>query len=208
MIHNAYNVIILPDAAASTLATHVSESIAKTVPTKFILGKSNIPHITLYQAQYPDSHTDAIEDQLAHVSSRDAFTVSLDTVSTYENFIFWDVAHTDKLLELHTQILHALNPLREGSLLPSVASIASSTKTPENVKSNIAWYGSVFVGDLYRPHVTLSRLQNSADLPQALTAFQPKQLSFEVSEIHLANIGEDGTVNQLYASFPFKQKND
>jgi 2'-5' RNA ligase len=58
--------------------------------------------------------------------------------------------------------------------------------------------------DAYIPHITISCLHSPEDAVNARNALTPSKTTFNVTSIHLANIGPDGTVNEIYKEFPFQ----
>ena len=201
------NLVLLPDIMVRDYAITLSQQIAKQHEVSFVLdGKNFYPHVSLYQAAYPDKNLPRIEKQMAAVAhSSKKFSLRIKGCSTLWGFIFLDAVLNIPLQELHESIVSSLNDLREGMLMDSVKDMLSSSDVSEKMKNSIRAYGSPLAMETYIPHITLCRLKNSAEVEEICASLGNANASFEVDALHVANIGIDGTVNEIFASYPFLQ---
>lgn len=200
------NIIILPPPDIAKLAIGWSKDIAERYPTKFILdGKNYYPHITLYQAAYPDKNVHTAEEQLLRIASQSKpFQIGAGEFSTLVGFVFLDFVKTGKLFSLHKKIVEVCNPLREGEIIPAEIKNLANPEVPEYIKHSIRTFGSALAMDVYMPHISISRLQSFTQAEKASQLLEKKKIAFEVKSIFMANIGLDGTVNEILREFPFK----
>lgn len=203
------NVVLLPSPGVATQAIRWSQELSHSFQTKFVLdGQTYHPHATVYQAAYPVKNLEKIKASLQGIAAQTPrFSLQLDVFSTKVGFVFADIVKTPQLVALHNQVLESLNPLREGELIPQDAAALTSPEVPEAMKQSIREYGYAMAKEAYSPHITITRLENWQDttiVQQAAESLQPQPLQFQVTELVLANIGHDGTCNEIKAHFPFQ----
>lgn len=199
------NVVLLPDAPVRDYAITLSHKIAKKHKTSFILdGKNFYPHVTLYQAAYPEKNLGHVEKRVAAIAqSEKKFLLEVKGCSGLLGFVFLDVLLTAPLQKLHTAVVSSLNELREGVLMDSVKSLLVSEDIPEKMKDSIRSYGSPLAMDAYLAHITLCHLQNSEEREVVCASLGKVETSFAVDALHVTNIGIAGTVNKFFASYKF-----
>jgi 2'-5' RNA ligase len=200
------NIIILPTPDVAGQAIVWSRKIASEYKTNFVLdGKQFYPHITVYQAAYPDKNFPQVETQLKKlVKNIKPFTVKTGDFSTLVGFIFLNFDKSEELVSLHKQIVGICNPIREGENIPAEVKNLTDPHVPEFIKHSIRTYGSALAMDAYMPHITLSRLQNPSEADKVLVKLRHTKISFDVQSVRLGNIGLDGTVNEVFKEFPFQ----
>ena len=200
------NMVILPPPEVAEQAMAWSRKIASEYITDFILdGKKFHPHITLYQAAYPNKYILNIEQRLTKiVKGVKPFQIHAKDFSTFVGFIFLNFVKSEELISLHKQIVEICNPLREGENIPAEVKNLTDSNVPEFIKYSIRTYGSALAMEAYMPHITISRLQNISQADTARITLKKTAVSFEVKSIHLANIGPDGTVNEIFKEIPFR----
>ena len=173
------NIIILPDILVSKRAIELSGKLSTQYKTTFTLdGKQFYPHITLYQAEYLQESMIGLEQKLFHIAkSISPFCVRATTFSTFRGFLFLNIKKDNEVVSLQKSIISALGPLSK-SLSP-------------------------LAGDTFVPHITITRLQYPDDAKRAVSILGRTEISFEVHSLHVADIGPDGTVNELLKEIPF-----
>ncbi|RJR16228.1 2'-5' RNA ligase family protein [Candidatus Microgenomates bacterium] len=200
-----YNVVVLPDEKVRRQVIFRSEQISKKFQTKFTLdGNKFHPHITLYQAAYPESNIEQIKQRLTKIASNTTlFQITLTKIESFMQFIFLNAVKSRELFDLHKLIIDALNPLREGTLIPDDEEDLQNPETPQQVKDSILRYGYSLALEAFAPHITLSRLKNGEDVEKALDSIAVKPYTFTVDAMYLTNRGQNGTCNEIFARFPF-----
>jgi 2'-5' RNA ligase len=200
------NIVILPPPEIAEQAMTWSREVASEYKTDFVLdGKQFYPHITIYQAAYPDRNLPYVEKQLTElVKYVKPFRVKSTTFSTMVGFIFLNFTKSEELISLHKQIVEICNPLREGEGIPAELKNLTDPNVPEFIKHSIRTYGSALAMEAYMPHITISRLQNRQDADRALEVLGKTEVTFDVHGISLGNIGIDGSVNEIFKETPFR----
>lgn len=197
------NIAILPDEKTSQLAIALSQSLAKVVPAKFVLNSANpIPHITLYQAEFPVKNFARIEQEISKIAhSLRVFEMQLESFSaTRQGTIWWNCKDFQKIQKLQTEIIEKCNTLREGELLPLLKTYRSLNQQQED---EIKTYGSLWIGKRYLPHISISGADDIY-IEKALAALEKrKQASFLVDGIIIGKLGDYGTVTEIIKIFNF-----
>ncbi|MCL4364513.1 2'-5' RNA ligase family protein [Patescibacteria group bacterium] len=197
----SFNVVLLPDAANGEAAIRASKTIAKVLPVEFILGNFFLPHVTVYQAEFPKRNLKEINNSLRLISKTvKPFNVILDRYSFLGNFIFWRVKKTASIINLHQMVLSRLNPLREGIVNKSLLAIDNDVYPGD--KDDVRRYGSLLVGKNYLPHLTISCLKNRTDIRKSLNLLKEQKAIIKIDQIHLGLLREFGTVREIVCSWP------
>jgi len=198
------NIAILPSDEVAIKAIEMSKKIAEEVGSRFILNSNTlIPHITLYQAQYPNKNTNRLKKLVQDLSLQESFKINLDTIAiSHETFLFWRCYKTSILRDLQAKAIEVANPLREG-LIPT--QVTNVTGLSEGDKYDIKTFGALLIGPRYDPHVTITRLKRKEDAPKAIRILgDSKRLSFSPKALILGYLGNYGTVTGIIETFRFK----
>ena len=153
------NVAILPSDEIIAQAIAVSRRIGEEVSSEFTLNSVNlIPHITIYQAQYPNKNIDKLKSITETLSSgQELFEITLDAITvSHETFLFWNCKKSLILQNLQRKAVELANPLREG-LIPS--SLADVGGLSEGDRYDVKHFGALLIGSRYEPHITITRLK-------------------------------------------------
>lgn len=196
------NIVVLPDEKTKDIAIDLSRKLSEKFQTNFVLdGKKIHPHMTIYQARYPEKNLDTIRAYLKNIAGRTApFEVVLGKFSRWRNFVFWDTENTNEIVHLQKSIIYQLNPLREG-LIPKGLQNGKWDMTETYQIQN---YGTLLPGSSVAPfHITISNLKQEASVPTALQEMNPRVTKFIVTKIALGILGEYGTVTEILEEFPF-----
>lgn len=195
------NVVILPDEKVKEIAIDSSRKIRETYQTDFVLdGKTKHPHITIYQARFPEKNIDSIVAYLKTIASRMApFEVMLGKFFNDRGYIWWNAELTNEFVHLHRSILYQLNPLREGLILRGL----QSGRWEMDETYNIQNYGSLIVGNLFQPHITITHTSNQQDARKIIEEMRPRVAKFIATKIHLGVLGDYRTVTKILEEFPF-----
>lgn len=204
MLSATLNIAILPSDNVAIEAIEMSKKVANEVGSEFILDQNRVlPHITVYQAQYPNKNMDKLKKLVQDLSSRESFEINLDAITiSHETFLFWECERENILRELQAKAIEIANPLREG-LIP--AQLYNVTGLSEGDKYDAKTFGALLIGPRYEPHITITRLKRKEDAEKAIRILgSSKKLSFKPEALILGYLGERGTVTKIAESFRFK----
>mgnify|MGYP001591426391 CR=1 FL=1 len=198
------NIVVLPNAEVTQKAIDLSNKISKTIDTHFVLNNDTLfPHITIYQAHYPNHNIEKIKNTLLSLSQTiHPISIQMKNFSVmYDTFIFWNCVKTQELLSIHQRMVDLFNPFREGLIIPNLALIENMDEVG---KSEIAQYGSLLIGPRFTPHITITRIKNSEKSLEILEALKTENANdtFETTEIVLGYLGDHGTVKGIIKKYP------
>jgi len=200
-----YNVVVLPSPEIKELTISWSKLLGNKFSTAFVLDGTNYhPHLSLYQAVYPAINRIKIIQKLENiVQQTKPFVVTFKKLSELAGFIFYDAVKNLPLVTLHNTVLNQLNPLRENILNAEQNALLQNPSISKHLKVNMENYGYLLALDAYAPHVTLTRLKNTAESDLALQVVPHKQVAFTVDRLFLTSVGHDGTVTEIFKEFLF-----
>ena len=160
------------------------------------------PHISIYQARFPKRNLASIQDAVRKLSSTvQPITLRLNDVTIdYDTFIWWNADKTPELLSLQREVIERINPMREGMLAPTLATL---TNVPLEEQESIRMYGYANVGaSRYRPHITITRAKRPQDATEMLKALGKRSATFRTTGIIVGYLGDHGIVSGIVEEFP------
>lgn len=191
---------------SSELATKTIEAskLTKQYESFFTLEDGKFyPHMSLYMFQLNEGDISRVEEVLANIA-KDTATVSA-RATTYRlgegfgvGYVDPEYEITDELSSLQHRVKEAVNPIRAGMRESDVKKMQDA----EGLKLvNLQKYGYPAVGDLFRPHITLTRLKEHNPkvlelLPQDVSTF-----SGVFDRLGLFEMGENGTCIRKIVEF-------
>lgn len=199
------NIAILPSGEVAAQAIAMSKKIANEIGSEFTLDLNRfLPHITVYQAQYPSKNIDKVKNIVRDLSLEQAlFKIKLDVITvSHGTFLFWNCERTRILQNLQLKAVEQANPLREGLIPQSPADIKNLS---EGDQYDVKMFGALLIGPRYTPHITITRLNKETDGEKAVKALSgSRSISFKPKELILGYLGEHGTVAGILENFPFR----
>ena len=184
------DVVILPDPLLAHKAVSTSQRLQR-FDSLFVLEDGKYyPHASLYMLQLKIEDISKVEEQLAMIAR--SFSQLRLRGSRYDNemaFIDVEYERAPELIELQNQVIEALNPIRDGLREKDKPRMEAATGLK---RENFEKYGYPYVGELFRPHMTLSRLEE--DNPDALNILdEPSEFSGSFVGLGLFEMGDNGT---------------
>ena len=152
------------------------------------------PHLTVFMGLFPVLEPVAAEIEQLNRSFV-PFSVSLSCFRlSPDGYLFWEADATSELLALHEKVLSVLNPLRHGLVREKYLENIDSFSNLE--QENIREFGFPWVMQLFKPHLTLGRINASFDAEKLFLRLgrTAKATSFEVDRLDLGQVGDNGTV--------------
>lgn len=197
------DIVLLPDEPLATRAIAASQ-LLEPFGTLFTLKAGEYyPHASLYMCQVAVDDLPKIEQTLQQVAATvGIFELSAVRYSLGQGFAvgYVDPEYivTDELRSAQEAVIAAINPLRAGMRESDIAKM----KDASGVKlENLQKYGFPSVGELFRPHMTLTRLKENQ--PEALDVL-PDVATFSgtFNRLGLFEMGLNGTCVRSIAEFP------
>lgn len=194
------NIIILPPHEIRDAAIDLSRKLSESFSTEFKLGENRIPHITVYQARFPEKNMENLDYNLNVIAKKmSTFEVPLSKFSTFKGYVFWDSDFTNEFSHLSKSVVYQLNPLRENLILDHLKNFSGNM----GEKFDIQNYGSLIVGRSLQPHVTITKMVNESDEYKAFQELRPRIAKFNVNSIFLGRLGPFGTVTEILHEYHF-----
>lgn len=191
------NIAIIPPAPIARRAIALSQQL-KDQGGRFVLdGKNYFPHVTLYMTEFPTKNLSKIKKALRHIiHGTHSFSLRAEKYQHHsDGYLDVHFSKNRALRLLHKNIVHALNPLRDGLMRPKDRKrLSGFTKTQQR---NLLQYGYRDALRLFKPHLTFTKFFTNNMHPR-----MPKiAFSFSATLIGLFQSGKHGTCKKVFASF-------
>ncbi len=194
---------VLPDEV-SELAIKLSQGISKEYETYFALdGENYFPHVTIYSPEFPKKNIHEIFrklEDLVHSSPGLSFFPFV-FFAEEKGFVDIEIENTIELYEFQKRVVEELNGFREGHLRDKYRNGEYLSKLSDDEKRNVEKYGYPLVMNLFRPHITLSRLVDESKNKEIVSNLNVQLNPFEVEEIGIFEMGKNGTCTNLVRKF-------
>lgn len=189
------DIVVLPNPALKDAAIDKSTELS-VQGSYFKLGSEVcVPHVSLYMLQLAVPDLSRAESILSKIASTTA-PLKLDAKRSYHSNGYVDVEyqHFDKLDSLQMDVVSSLSPLRNGMYVDEIERM----KTAEGLKlKNLQQYGYQNIGELFRLHMTFTRLKSEIDFSlDNLTKF-----SGMFTKLGIFELGENGTCARAIETF-------
>lgn len=195
------DVVILPSEELAEKAI-VASKLLETHGSLFTLeiGKY-FPHASLYMLQLKEADLERVQEVLAGIAAEfDAPSLSAEGFYQAERFVDVEYGKNEQLARLQQQVIAALNPIRDGMRAKDKARMLEATGL---ALANFEQYGYKPVGELFRPHITFTRLsEEKADAEMVLPALNGFDGTF--TRIGLFEMGDNGTCVRQIATWDLK----
>ncbi|MFI6600130.1 2'-5' RNA ligase family protein [Nonomuraea sp. NPDC050536] len=202
-----YDVVLLPPAGIAAEAVKLSRQCAEPAGAEFVLTEERVyPHLSLFMAVYTPEQRAAAVERLAGIGRRTpVIDLRADRFAGNEHGmfeLFYD--KSEAITALQEDVLAAVAPLRAGwRRHDPVGRVLADYRlsAPAPARDNLERYGYDEVGELFRPHITLTRFQqrdHQVD-PALLPSTQAFTAAFDT--LALCVMGEHGTCTEIVARF-------
>lgn len=157
--------------------------------------------MTIYFLEYPVYNGDKILEKLEGLLKNfSPIKFVADGIKTSHGYIGMAASYSQELRSLHEAIIRETNPFRENHPREEYVSI-NSEEIPQEKKQNIELYGHPDVLDLYRPHITITRLKDEKIAEQIAKDIEWPVDDFMIDKIGVFKTGENGTCVELIKEF-------
>ncbi|MBP7820906.1 DUF1045 domain-containing protein [Candidatus Saccharibacteria bacterium] len=159
------------------------------------------PHASLYMLQLKETDLEQVKELLVRIAN-DFNDLRLNAERFYQAQCYVDVEYgkENQLVRLQREVVDALNPIRDGMREKDKARMAEATGL---ALANFEQYGYKYVSELFRPHITFTRLnEEKSDVEAVLPALSSFDGTF--TRIGLFEMGDNGTCIREIASWKLK----
>lgn len=196
------NIVLLPDEELTQHALAVSKSLSKHETWFTLEIGAYYPHLSLYMFQLREADIPKVEQIMAqiaqdyHIMQRSATNYFLGD-GFAAGYLDAEYGANEELSSLQNQVIQHINPIRDGMREKDIAKMKDATGLK---LENLKLYGYPAVGELFRPHVTLTRLK--AHQPEVLTELPDVSVfNGTFDRIGLFEMGDNGTCIREIATF-------
>lgn len=186
----AYDVVLLPSAQLGTKALAASKTL-EPLGTHFTLGQdTNCPHISLYMLQLKAIDLPQVKSLLSEIAATSQI-LALTAERYFQTNNFFDVEYRkiNKLVDLQNRVVSDLNPIRDGMREKDKERMAEATGVSLD---NYTKYGWNTIGELFRPHLTITRFINEQANPEQ-KLLDLSEFSGQFAKLGLFEMGANGT---------------
>lgn len=201
----ACDVVILPSSELSDKAVAMSKTL-KPLGSLFSLEVGKYyPHVSVYMLQLKTDDISKAKKLLADIAVKtNKLTLTATRYHQTHNYFDAEYEKTEELASLQMAVVETLNPIRDGVREKDKPRMTEATGLAlENFKK----YGWSSIGELYRPHLTLTRFINEQQNPEHdLPNFT--EFSSQFPKLGLFEMGDNGTAVHKIAEFELKSNNE
>jgi 2'-5' RNA ligase len=184
------DIVVLPSDELAAKAILASKNL-KLLGSLFSLeiGKY-FPHSSIYMLQLSTDAIGQVKHVLADIA-QETKSLHLEANGYYQKEGFIDAGYTvsGELRNLQEKILSAINTLRDGMREKDKARMVEATGL---ALKNYQDYGYKYVGELFRPHITLTRFTEEQPTAEQLLS-NVSDFNGTFTKIGLFEMGDNGT---------------
>lgn len=185
------DIVVLPNKELASRTIALSEQL-QTYGTFYTLKDGEYyPHASLYMTQLKVADLDKVQAILTDiVASTPVLNLTSTRYGQKEGYIDVDYDRSDTLDRLQMDVITAINPIRDDMREKDKVRILTAIG---KVRDNLEEYGYRGVGELFRPHMTLSRF---ADVQMSIDTNKlpaPSEFSGQFVKLGLFEMGDNGT---------------
>jgi len=193
------DIVLLPSDELAQKAVAAS-ALLQPLGSAFVLNANTgpFPHLSLYMTQLKEGDLDTVKDIVAVIAGQTPiFDLTADSYFQAEGYIDPNYEPVDRLAALQMAVVNAINPIRDGMRAKDQVRMESATGV---IRKNLETYGYKSVGQLFRPHMTIARLQSAETID---TTFLPAATDFSgaFTKLGLFEMGDNGTCVRKIAEF-------
>ncbi|WBB73598.1 hypothetical protein O7602_28695 [Micromonospora sp. WMMD1128] len=193
------NVAILPPQPIAAEVQRLSGELQTRGGLIHVDGQQRLAHMTLYMARFSRLKIDEIVLRVEALAASRRSPITSEHTGYYltpGNYYEVSYARSPSMMSLHNEVSDALLPLRFSPGQPVVEDFFAPYSAAQEEQAKRSGYD--LSGDLYRPHVTITRFATrpTADLPTS-----PVDLSFNISRIGLFEADKLGAVTEPIACY-------
>ncbi|MDQ3064902.1 MAG: DUF1045 domain-containing protein [bacterium] len=197
------DIVLLPEHSLADKGVAASQKLESFGGLFALEDGKFYPHMSLYMFQLDIDDIAKVEDVLRQIAGK--FSVVTSEANKYslskghhEGYIDSEYEASYELHALQDAVVAAINPTRAGMLEKDIAKMEDAT----GVKlENLQMYGYSSIGELFRPHMTLTRLEGHN--PEALNALpEASELSGMFDRLGLFEMGDNGTCVRKLLELP------
>ncbi len=193
------DIVLLPSDELAQKAVAASKVLQQQgALVELNLATGPFPHASLYMTQLKAEDLDKAKEILADIAAK---TPASELKSTRyfqeERYIDPEYERTADLANLQMAVVNGVNSIRDGMRAKDKARLPETTGV---VRENLEKYGYRGVGELFRPHMTLTRFADNKEIDTS-TLPNASEFSGQFVKLGLFEMGDNGTCVRKIAEF-------
>jgi hypothetical protein len=199
----ACDIVLLPSVEQAQLASQASQLLTPQGSLFTLDNQGFYAHASLYMFQMNASDQDACIAALQHVASQTAVQYLQQDGYFYQDsghgkgYVDVAFSRNEEADTLQQHVIEVFNKLRAGMREKDKAKMLDATGLK---LENLQKYGYPAVGELFRPHITLTKFPIEIE-PDLSTLPDPAIFNGEFDRIGLFEMGDNGTCVRKIAEF-------
>lgn len=192
------NIVLLPNTDIAQKAIVASRQLA-TLGSLFTLKDGEyFPHASLYMTQLRVADLETVKELLSAIAAQ-LSPLALTATRYYQakGFIDAEYKRTATLDDLKMKVVEAINPIRDGMREKDKVRMQTATG---KARENFEKYGYPNIGELFRPHITLTRFAET-EPKDALELPPIETFNGQFTKLGLFEMGDNGTCVRKIAEF-------
>jgi hypothetical protein len=194
------DVVILPEPLLASKAISASQKLEQFDGYYTLEDGKYFPHASLYMLELKVTDITMVEEALSRIAQTfSAFQLEAYRYDHTMGFIDAEYKRTPELDSLQMQVVEALNSMRNGIRAKDKERMLSAEGL---AFKNFQDYGYKNVGELFRPHVSFTRLKETNEA--ALVGLEDvKNFNGKFLQLGLFEMGDNGTCIRQIKTFDF-----
>ena len=196
------NICVIPSDNVSATCKQISQSLASEA-TMFTLGGDKFAHMTVFMARFSEENVDKVIKATERAVQPIRSFVCEHTGYFMTEGRYFEVSYrkSEQFIQLHEALIAGLTQLRINPGKPFEEGYF--TPYTNEQRRNAEATGYDLAGNLYRPHITLTRYKIDK-VPASLQAFPEANLSFGLAKVCVYKADDNGAVYEKLAEFIIK----
>lgn len=198
-----YDIVLLPDDKLAEFAID-SAGVFKELDNYYVIEYGKFyPHLSLYMMLMDECKVSELSTLVGDIAAEHAEFGMLSTCFYQSHgYIFIDYMATEEIVNLQSRVLEGANLLREKGLTKEMQQKIQLSSGIEC--QNLETYGYEYIGELFRPHITFTKLK--IDSVPNIDSILPDKKSFSgiFNKIGIFELGKYGTCIKPIATFKLR----
>lgn len=198
------NIVLLPNPELAQRAIAFSRQLAEYDTVSTLSAGGPVPHASLYMTQLKTADMERVKEILAGIAARTPLlNLTANGYWLEIRYVDVDYKRTTELADLQMEVIGAINPIRDGMREKDKARLL---ETEGIARENLEKYGYRGVGELFRPHMTLTRFASEELALDAIEKPDAQTFAGAFDRIGLFEMGDNGTCVRRIAEFHLTTK--
>jgi 2'-5' RNA ligase len=197
------NIAIKPPEKVAEKVMAANSETGNKYKVDFALdGINYYPHLTLYHVECPEKNLENIFQTLEKLLPKlGRIKLAFREVGREQISVSVYFSLSQEIRDFHEKIIEKINPLRDGRIRDKYRELGQVSNLTSEQKENILKYGHPELMNLYKPHITIARLEDEVTAEKAVNEIKWEASEFIVDKISVFRSGKHGTCVEIIKEF-------